>query len=67
MSVLRLAYLALAGGLMLYGAILLWLGFRLPPRPATTPLRLVMALAVLLAVAGTAAAVVLEAQASRPW
>ncbi len=67
MSALRLAYLALAGGLMVYGGLLLWLGFRRPPRPAGTPLRLVMALAVLIAVAGTAAAVILEAQASRPW
>jgi hypothetical protein len=30
-------------------------------------LRLVMALAVLVAVAGTTAAVILEAQAARPW
>jgi hypothetical protein len=64
---LRLAYLALGGGLLVYGAILIRLGLRRPPRPAGTPLRLVMALAVLVAVAGTTAAVILEAQASRPW
>jgi hypothetical protein len=66
-STLRLAYLGLAGGLLVYGVILLWLGWRRPTRPAGTPLRLVMALALLIAVAGTAAAVILEAQASRPW
>jgi len=64
---LWLAYLALAGGLMAYGALLIALGFRHPPRPAGMPLRLVMALALLLAVAGTAAAVILEARASQPW
>ena len=67
MAGLWLAYLALAGGLMAYGALLIALGFRHPPRPAGMPLRLVMALALLLAVAGTAAAVILEARASQPW
>jgi len=66
-NALRLAYLGLAAGLLTYGAILLWLGARRPPRPAGTPLRLLMALALLIAVAGTTAAVILEAQASRPW
>jgi hypothetical protein len=66
-SALRLAYLALAGGLLLYGASLLWLGMRRPFRPAGTPVRLLMALAVLVAVAGTVAAAILEAQAARPW
>lgn len=64
---LRLAYLAFAVGLMVYGVILGWLGLRRPARPAGTPLRLVMALAVLVAVAGAAAAVILEARASQPW
>jgi hypothetical protein len=67
MSALRLAYLGLAGGLMAYGAILLWQGLRRPSRPAGAPLRLVMALVLLVAAAGTAAAVILEAQAARPW
>ncbi|MBI3456149.1 MAG: hypothetical protein HY002_10225 [Candidatus Rokubacteria bacterium] len=67
MSLLRLAYLGLAAGLVVYGAILLWLGFRRPSRPAGTLLRLVMGLAVLVALAGTAAAVILEARASQPW
>ena len=67
MSLLRLAYLGLAGGLLVYGSILLWLGWRRPTRPAGTPLRLVMVLALLIAAGGTTAAVILEAQASRPW
>lgn len=67
LSALRLAYLGLAGGLMVYGAILLWLGLRRPSRPGGTRLRLAMAAALLVAVAGTVAAVILEAQASRPW
>jgi hypothetical protein len=67
MTGLRLAYLGLGGGLLVYGAVLIWLGLRRPARPAGMPLRLVMALAVLAAVAGTTAAVILEAQAARPW
>jgi hypothetical protein len=67
MTTLRWAYLGLAGGLMLYGAILLWLGLRRPSRPGGLRFRLVMAAALLVAVAGTTAAVILEAQASRPW
>lgn len=67
MTALRLAYLGLGGGLLVYGAILVWLGLRRPSRPAGTRLRLLMALAVLVAVAGTTAAVILEAQAARPW
>lgn len=67
MTSLRLAYLGLAAGLMVYGALLGWLGLRRPPRPAGTPLRLVMILALLIAVAGTAAAVILEARAAQPW
>jgi len=64
---LRLAYLAFAIGLMGFGGILTWLGLRRPSRPAGTPLRLVMALALVLAAAGMVAAVVLEARAGRPW
>ena len=67
MTALRLAYAALAVGLLVYGAILMRLGFRRPARPAGWALRAVMALAVLTAVAGTAAAVILEAKAAQPW
>ncbi len=67
MTTLRLAYLGLALGLMAYGAILIGLGLRRPARPAGRGLRLVMALAVLAAAAGTAAAVILEARAAQPW
>jgi hypothetical protein len=63
---LRLAYLGLAGGLMAYGGVLLWLGLRRPPRPAGTALRVVMALALLAAIAGTVAAAILEGPAPRP-
>jgi hypothetical protein len=66
-TTLRLAYAALAVGLLVYGGILLGLGFRRPPRPAGRGLRAVMVLAVLTAVAGTAAAVLLEARAAQPW
>lgn len=67
MDQLRLAYLALAAGLMGFGAIWGWLGTRhsteaLPRRP-----RLVAALFLLLAVAGTVVAVILEGRAARPW
>ncbi len=67
MTALRFAYGALAVGLMVYGGILLGLGWRRPARPAGWGLRAVMALAVLAAVAGTVAAVMLEAKASQPW
>jgi hypothetical protein len=67
MTPLWLAYLGLALGLMSYGAILVALGLRRPPHPAGWPLRLVMTLAALTAVAGTAAAAILEAKASQPW
>ncbi len=67
MSTLRLAYLGVALGLMTYGAILMGLGLRRPARPSGRALRLVMALAVLVAAAGTAAAVILEARAAQPW
>jgi hypothetical protein len=64
---LRLAYFALAVGLMGLGGILAWLGVRRPPRPAGRRLRIVMTVAALVAIAGVAAAVVLEARAARPW
>jgi RsiW-degrading membrane proteinase PrsW (M82 family) len=63
---LWLAYFALAVGLMTYGAVLLWLGFRRPTRTAETPLRVVMVLALLAAVAGTVAAAIMEGPAPRP-
>jgi formate hydrogenlyase subunit 4 len=66
---LRLAYLALALGLMGFGAIWGWLGARrsaeaqaLPRRP-----RLAAVLFLLLAVGGTVVAVILEGRAARPW
>jgi hypothetical protein len=64
---LWLAYLGLALGLMSYGAILIVLGVRRPVHPAGRLLRVIMGLAVLLAVAGTTAAAILEAKASQPW
>ena len=68
MGQLRLAYLALALGLMGFGAIWAWLGAR---RSAEAPLprrpRLAAVLFLLLAVGGTVAAVILEGRAARPW
>jgi hypothetical protein len=64
---LRLAYLALAAGLLTGGAILGWLGLRRPARPAGGPLRGLIGLALLAAAAGAAAAVILEARAAQPW
>jgi hypothetical protein len=64
---LRLSYLALAAGLMLFGAMLVWLGVRRPARPASRTTRAVLAIAFLLALAGVVAAVLLEARAARPW
>ncbi len=64
---LRLAYLMLAVGLMGFGGILAWLGLRRPRRPAGSPLRIVMTLAVLLAAAGVATAIALEGRATQPW
>ena len=67
MDPLRLAYLALALGLMGFGAVWGWLGAcrsagALPRGP-----RVVAALFLLLAVGGTVAAVLLEGRAARPW
>lgn len=66
-TALRLAYLGLSVGLLVYGAMLGWLGLRRPTRPAGVPLRVVMALAILVAVAGATAAVVLEARLAQPY
>jgi hypothetical protein len=63
---LRLAYLAFSLGLLVFGAVLGWLGLRRPPRPAGRALRLVIACAILAAVAGATAAAVLEARVPRP-
>ena len=67
MNSVRLAYFALAAGLMAYGGLLTWLGLRRPWRPAGISLRLVMGAAVLMAVAGAVAVAVLEARAARPF
>lgn len=67
MTTLRLAYLALAFGLMACGGILSWLGLRRPPRPAGVALRAVMALAAVAALAGAVAAAILEAREAHPW
>lgn len=64
---LRLAYSALAVGLMGFGAIWGWQGIRRvvgsPPRGS----RVAAALFLLLAAGGTVAAVILEGRAARPW
>ena len=64
---LRLAYLALAVGLMGFGAIWSWLGLRRRARAPTRGSRMAAALFLLLAVGGTVAAVILEGRAARPW
>jgi hypothetical protein len=66
MDHLRLAYLALALGLMGFGAIWGWLGLRRPVPLPRGP-RLAAALLLLLAVGGTVGAVILESRAARPW
>ena len=67
MTALRFAYLMLAVGLMGFGGGLVWLGLRRPRRPAGSLLRIVMTVAVLLAAAGVATAIVLEARPTQPW
>jgi hypothetical protein len=64
---LRLAYLALALGLMGFGAIWGWLGARRPPDSLPRGPRLAALLLLLLAVGGTVLAVILEGRAARPW
>jgi hypothetical protein len=66
-TALWFAYLALAVGLMSFGAILVALGLRRSAHPAGLLLRVVMVVAALVAVAGTTAAAILEAKASQPW
>lgn len=64
---LRFAYLALALGLMGFGAVWCWLGLRRGGRTPTRGSRVAAALFLLLAVGGTVAAVILEGRAARPW
>lgn len=67
MDQLRLGYLALALGLMGFGAIWGWLGLRGSAEGLPRGPRLVAALFLLLAVGGTVLAVILEGRAARPW
>lgn len=67
MDRLRLAYLALGLGLMGFGVIWGWLGARHPAEALPRRPRLVALLFLLLAVAGTVVAVILEGRAARPW
>lgn len=67
MGRLRLAYLALALGLMGFGALWGWLGVRRPAAALPRSPRLIALLFLLIAVAGTIAAVILEGRAARPW
>jgi hypothetical protein len=67
MDQLRLAYLALALGLMGFGAIWAWLGLRHVGEPLPRGPRIAAALLLLVAVGGTVAAVILEGRAARPW
>ena len=67
MDPLRLAYLALAVGLMGFGAIWGWLGLRRIAGAPTRGGRMAAALFLVLAVGGTVAAVILEGRAARPW
>lgn len=67
MNLLRLAYLALGGGLAVFGAIFVWQALRRQMAPSPWSIRIVLALALLVAVGGTAAAVVLEARAAYPF
>ena len=66
MTLIWLAYLGLASGLMVFGALLVWLGIRASARPVGAVLRSVFALAALVAVAGAAAAAVLESRIAGP-
>jgi hypothetical protein len=64
---LRLAYLALALGLMGFGAVWGWLAVRRSAGASPRASRVAAALFLLLAVGGTVAAVILEGRAARPW
>jgi hypothetical protein len=64
---LRWAYLALALGLMGFGAIWGWLGLRRAAGSLPLGPRVAAAVLLLLAVGGTVAAVILEGRAARPW
>jgi len=67
MDHLRLAYFALALGLMGFGAVWGWLGARCSADALPRGPRVAAALFLLLAVGGTVAAVILEGRATRPW
>ena len=67
MNLLRVAYLALGGGLAVFGAILVWQGLRRQTGPSTWPIRITLALAIVVAIGGTVAAVILEARAAYPF
>jgi hypothetical protein len=67
MDPLRLAYLALALGLMGFGVLWGWLGARRSAEVLPRGPRLVALLLLLLAAGGTIAAVILEGRAARPW
>lgn len=67
MNLLRVAYLALGGGLAVFGAILVWQGLRRQAGPSTWPIRITLALAIVVAIGGTVAAVILEARAAYPF
>jgi hypothetical protein len=64
---LRLAYFALALGLMGFGAIWGWFGVRRAAGSLPFGSRVAAVLFLLLAVGGTVAAVILEGRAARPW
>jgi uncharacterized membrane protein YidH (DUF202 family) len=66
-TALGTAYLALGGGLTAFGAILVWQALRRQAGPSSWPLRAAMAVALVVAVAGMVAAVILEARATRPF
>lgn len=67
MAPLTWAYLALAAGLMVHGALLIGLGLRQPARAGGMGLSAVLWLALLVAAAGLVAVVTLETRAARPW
>ena len=67
MDQLRLAYFALAVGLMGFGAVWGWWGVRRAAGSRPRGFRVAAALFLLLAVGGTVVAVILEGRAARPW